>query len=247
MENEQSFTVISHGRGPSQAQRYYSAEFMREGVMMEKAGGLRTRFRDLLHRKLTAYMVRNGLMLPADGLFYLDTREPHLVSDITAVTMTTTAKAMYPAAAFPVLGGQYFNRPGKSIKICAWMKFILPATPGNLSANVHWGNGADANGTLLQVAGTAVAATNATLCAYGEETIRCITTGTAGTLQGTGWAMFDIGLIASANTNMLFPKAGAAASAALDLTAAFIPSWQWLQSGTAGSVQVQELKVIALN
>jgi hypothetical protein len=53
----------------------------------------------------------------ADGLFYLDTREPHLVSNLTAVTMTTTAKAMYPAAAFPVLGGQYFNRPGKAIKI----------------------------------------------------------------------------------------------------------------------------------
>ena len=38
----------------------------------------------------------------ADGLFYLDTREPHIVSDITAVTMAATAKALYPAAAFPV-------------------------------------------------------------------------------------------------------------------------------------------------
>ena len=53
----------------------------------------------------------------ADGLFYLDTREPHIVTDIAAVTMAATAKAVYPAAAFPVLGGQYFNRPGKAIRI----------------------------------------------------------------------------------------------------------------------------------
>lgn len=247
-QQEQGFKVISHGpNAPSPAQRYYSAEFMREGVMMERHSSFRDRLASLLHKKIVRYMDRNGLMTHADGLFYLDTREPHIVSDITAVTMTTTAKAMYPAAAFPVLGGQYFNRPGKAIKICFWLKFVLPATPGNLSFNVHWGTGADANGTLVQVAGTPVAATNATLCAYGEETVRCLTTGTAGTLQGTGWAMFDIGLIASANTNMLFPKAGAAASASLDLTAANIVSVQPLQSGTAGTVQVQELKVIALN
>ena len=37
----------------------------------------------------------------ADGLFYVDTREPHFVSNLGAVTMTTTAKAMYAAANFP--------------------------------------------------------------------------------------------------------------------------------------------------
>jgi hypothetical protein len=55
----------------------------------------------------------------ADGLFYLDTREPHFVSNLGAITMTTTAKAMYAAANFPTLGGGYFSRPGKAIKISA--------------------------------------------------------------------------------------------------------------------------------
>lgn len=183
----------------------------------------------------------------ADGLFYLDSREPHLVSDVTAVTMTTTAKAIYPAAAFPVLGGQYFNRPGKALSIEMMLKFVLPATPGNISFNVHWGTGADANGTLICVAGTPVAATNATFLAYLKFFVRCLTTGTAGTLQGSGLCMFHIGLVASTHSNHFFPQAGAAASGALDLTAANIVSIQALQSGTAGTVQAQELKCTALN
>jgi hypothetical protein len=184
----------------------------------------------------------------ADGLFYLDLREPHLVTDIAAVTMTTTAKALYPAAAFPVLGGQYFNRPGKAIKISLWMKVVVAGTPGNFSFNLHWGTGADANGTLICTAGTPVALTaSVTKCIYAEFTIRCLTTGTAGTLQGTGWAVADPALIAATLNPILIPTAGAAASASLDLTAANIVSVQALQSGTAGTIQVQSLLVEALN
>lgn len=184
----------------------------------------------------------------ADGLFYLDTREPHLVTDIAAVTMAATAKALYPAAAFPVLGGQYFNRPGKAIKISLWLRMVLAATPGNFSYNLHWGTGADANGTLICTAGTPVALTaSVTKCGYAEFTVRCLTTGTAGTLQATGWAVWDPLIIGATLSPILIPTAGAAASAALDLTAANIVSVQVLQSGTAGTVQVQSLLVEALN
>ena len=48
----------------------------------------------------------------ADGLFYNDLREPFLTGDIAAVTLAATAKALYPASNFPVLGGQYFSRIG---------------------------------------------------------------------------------------------------------------------------------------
>jgi hypothetical protein len=183
----------------------------------------------------------------ADGLFYLDTREPHMVTDVAAVTMTTTAKALYPAAAFPVLGGQYFNRPGKAIKISLWLKLVLGLTPGNFSFNLHWGSGADA--TLICVAGTPVALNaSVTKCMYAEFTVRCLTTGTAGTLQATGWAIPDGALItAGAIAPIMVPVAGAATSAALDLTAANIVSVQALQSGTAGTIQVQSMLVEALN
>lgn len=184
----------------------------------------------------------------ADGLFYVDMREPHLVTDIAAVTMAATAKAVYPAAAFPVLGGQYFNRPGKAIKISMWLKVVVAGTPGNFSFNVHWGTGADANGTLICTAGTPVALTaSVTKCIYAEFTIRCLTTGTAGTLQCTGWAVADPALIAATLNPILIPTAGAAASASLDLTASNIVSVQVLQSGTAGTIQCQSLVVDALN
>lgn len=185
----------------------------------------------------------------ADGLFYLDTREPHLVSDIAAVTLAATAKALYPAAAFPVLGSQYFNRPGKALKIEMLVKFVTAATPGNVSFNVHWGTGADANGTVICAAGTAVAATATQTRLFKLEFyVRCLTTGTAGTLEGVGLAIFDVAQVASPNFNHYFPQAGAAASGALDLTASNIVSVQMLRSGsTAETAQVQELKVIALN
>jgi hypothetical protein len=184
----------------------------------------------------------------ADGLFYLDTREPHIVLDVAAVTMAATAKALYPAGAFPVLGGQYFNRPGKAIKIGLWLRLVLGATPGNFSFNLLWGSGADNTGTLVCVAGTPVALTaSVTRCVYAEFVVRCLTTGNAGTLQATGWAIADPGIIAGTLSPLMIPSAGAAPSAALDLTAANIVSVQVLQSGTAGTIQVQSMQVEALN
>ena len=183
----------------------------------------------------------------ADGLFYLDTREPHFVSNLGAITMTTTAKAMYTAASFPTLGAGYFSRPGKAIKISCSMLFTLPSSPGNLSFNVLWGTGADANGTLLMT-GTPVAATNATKRAYLEVVVRCITTGTSGSLEVTGWAIADIGLIASSLASpMMMPTGAAAAAVTADTTASNIISIQPLQSGTAGTVTVDWLQVEALN
>lgn len=184
----------------------------------------------------------------ADGLFYVDTREPHIVTDVAAVTMAATAKALYPAAAFPVLGGQYFNRPGKMLKICLWLKMVLGATPGNFSFQPMWGSGADNTGTVTCVTGTPIALTaSVTKCGYAEFVTRCITTGSAGTLQTTGWSIWDQLIIANTLQPILIPTAGAAASAALDLTAANIISIQVLQSGTAGTIQVQQLQVEALN
>jgi len=182
-----------------------------------------------------------------NGQFFNDLREPHIVANLAPITMAATAKAMYAAANFPVLGGQYFNRPGKALRIEAQFLLTLPATPGNLSFNVHWGTGADATGTLICVAGTPVAATNATKRGWLVLDVRCLTTGTAGTLQAEGYASFDPGVIASTLQPMMIPTTGAAASGSLDLTAANIISIQPLQSGTAGTITVEALRVTSLN
>ena len=77
----------------------------------------------------------------ADGLFYLDTREPFIGADIAAVTLAATAKALYPPSNFPVLGGQYFARIGKKIRIRLFGRMTTGATPGNGSFNVYYGTG----------------------------------------------------------------------------------------------------------
>jgi hypothetical protein len=185
----------------------------------------------------------------ADGLFYNDLREPFIASDQAAVTLSTTAKALYTASAFPVLGGQYFARPGKKLKIRLFGRGTTGATPGNGSFNVYYGTGADANGVVLMT-GTPVAmvANGTNLSWEAELVVTCRTIGSAGTLFCTGKAKFNVGLMASTVQPILLPASAPAASAGCDLTAALIISVQFLRSGsTAETMQVHDVEVTALN
>lgn len=185
----------------------------------------------------------------ADGLFYNDIREPFVTVAPAAVTLAATAKALYTASQFPVLGGQYFSRPGKKIKIRLFGKITTAATPGNGSFNVYYGSGADANGVLLMT-GTPIALTagQANLSWELEIIVTCITTGSAGTLFCTGHARFNVGVVGSTLQPIMLPASAPAVSGACDLTAANIISVQFLRSGsTVETMQLVEMEVTALN
>lgn len=182
----------------------------------------------------------------ADGLFYQDLREPFLGADITAVTLAATAKALYTASNFPVLGGQYFSRIGKKIHIRLFGRMTTVLTPGNGSFNIYYGTGADANGVLLMT-GTPVALTaSQTNMSWRMECyVHCRSIGSAGTLFCTGTAKFNEALYAPM---MLLPATAPAVSGACDLTAALIISVQFLRSGsTAETMQVHDMEVTAMN
>ena len=183
----------------------------------------------------------------ADGLFYHDTREPFMVADLAAVTLASTAKALYPASNFPVLGGQYWVRPGKALRIRAFGKITTGATPGNGTFAIYYGTGADANGTVLaSSAAQTLVASQTNLSWELDIKIRCVTIGSAGTLYVTGHAIFNTAVIAAGT--FLIPASAAAASAGIDLTAANIISVQFSRSGsTAETMTVQDLEVVALN
>lgn len=185
----------------------------------------------------------------ADGLFYNDLREPFFASDLTAVTLASTAKALYPASNFPVLGGQYFARVGKRLKIRLFGKITTAATPGNGSFNVYYGTGADANGVLLMTGSpVALSASQTNVSWEATVNVRCISIGSAGTLYCTGKAHFNVGVIASTLQPIMLPASAAAVSGACDLTAALIISVQYLRSGsTAETMTVQDMEVIAVN
>jgi hypothetical protein len=185
----------------------------------------------------------------SDGLFYNDLREPFIGTDIPAVTLAATAKALYPASNFPVLGGQYFARIGKKIRIELFGRMTTGATPGNGSFNVYYGTGADANGVVLMTGVPVALSINQTNLSWRMWCeVHCRSLGNAGTLFCTGAAHFNVGLIASTLQPILLPASAPAVSGACDLTAANIISVQYLRSGsTAEAMQVHDMKVIALN
>lgn len=186
----------------------------------------------------------------ADGLFYNDTREPFIAADIAAVTLATTDKALYPASNFPVLGGQYFARVGKKLRIRLFGKMTTALTPGNGVFDVYYGTGADANGVLLasSLSTTALIASKTNLSWWAEVFVHCRSTGSAGTLFCTGKADFNVGLVASTAQPVLIPDSAAVVSGSCDLTAALIISVQFKRSGsTVETMAVQDMEVVAMN
>lgn len=182
----------------------------------------------------------------ADGLLYNDLREPCISVDISAVTLSTTDKALYPVSNFPVLGGQYFSRIGKKIKIRLFGRMTTGTTPGNLTWDIYFGTGADANGTILaSSAAEALTASQTNLTWEVELYIHCRSTGSAGTLFVTGHAIFNESVKA---VRQMIPASAPAVSGSVDLTAANIISVQVKRSGsTAETMQVHDMEVIALN
>lgn len=185
----------------------------------------------------------------ADGLFYNDLREPFIGTDIASVTLSTTDKALYPASNFPVLGGQYFARIGKALRIRLFGRITTAATPGNGTFDVYYGTGADANGTILaSSAALALTASQTNLSWMAEIDVHCRSIGSTGTLFCTGYAKFNNAVLANTLQPMLIPASAPAVSGSIDLTAANIISVQFKRSGsTAETMQVHNMQVIALN
>jgi len=183
-----------------------------------------------------------------DGPFYQDSRAPFITGDITAVTIATTNKALYPVTNFPVLGGNYFNFIGKAMQIDMFGR-ITTGTLGNGQFAVYWGSGADANGTIVASSTATAFVNSATNISWKAQfTIRCRSIGSTGTLFCTGWSLFGVAALLSTNAPILIPATAPAVSGSLDLTAANILSVQFNAStATSTSMQVHELMVTALN
>jgi hypothetical protein len=181
-----------------------------------------------------------------DGAFYNDMREPHIGADITAVTLAVTNKALYPASNFPVLGGQYFARIGKKLRIRLFGRITTALTPGNLTFGIYYGTGADANGVLLASStAQALTASQTNLSWMLEAFVHCRSIGSAGTLFATGYAILNEAVAAP---RILIPGSAPVVSGACDLTAALILSVQAARSGaTAETMQVHDMEVTSLN
>jgi hypothetical protein len=181
--------------------------------------------------------------------FYNDIMPPFISGDIGQVTLATTAKALYGQSNFPVLGGNFFGFIGRAIRIELWGRITTAATPGNGSFDIYYGSGADANGTILASSAALALSINQTSVSWmAVVDVHCRTIGNAGTLFCTGYALFNVGVLASTLSPMFIPANTAVVSAGIDLTAANIISVQFKRSGsTAETMQIHNMRVIALN
>lgn len=184
-----------------------------------------------------------------DGPFYNDLRAPFISADVAAVTLATTDKALYPPSNFPVLGGQYFSFIGKKLRVRVFGKITTGATPGNLTIDIYYGDGTDANGVLLvSSAAIALTASQTNLSWEIELTIHVRSLGSAGTLFVDGQLAANVGVISSTLQPVMIPASAAVVSGACDLTAAKMISIQAKRSGsTAETMTVQDFDFIALN
>jgi hypothetical protein len=180
-----------------------------------------------------------------DGQFYLDTRLPHIATDVTSVTLAATNKALYPVANIPAMGKDYWT-VGKAVRIEVWGRATSAATPGNLTLALFYGTGADANGTSLAAsAATAWTASQTNLTWHAIWDVHCTAVGTSGALFAVGSAKFNEAAIAA---ELMMP-ASAPATTTVDLTVASnILSVQALRSGsTAETMQLHKIRVTSLN
>lgn len=195
--------------------------------------------RNTLAERIERYLDKLGGRLHAGGDLYPDVREPLLMADVAAVTLSTTDKALYGSAAFPVMGVNFF-KAGRMMHIIMFGKITTAATPGNLTIDVYFGTGADANGTIIASSAAQTLVASQTNISWRIELwIKCRTTGATGTLMCTGYAQFGTAVIAAGS--FLIP-ASAAAATTVNTTAASIISVQAKRSGsTAETMAVQEL------
>jgi hypothetical protein len=216
------------------------------GLFVPRRGGLFYRSEKNWRAAIMASRLRATMF---DGPFWQDTRTPFFVSNLGAITLLTTAKALYTAGQFPPLGNNYFGFPGKRLGIYMSGAITTAATPGNGSFDIYYGTGADANGVILaSSAALALTAAQTNLTWWLELMIRCITTGATGTLEVSGRWGANPGVLAGSLQPATIPASAAAPSAAVDLTAALIPSVQFKRSGsTVETMDVRDMLVSSLN
>lgn len=179
------------------------------------------------------------------GMYLIDAVPPWVVADLSPITLSTTDKALYTAGQFPNFGGGFFNYPGRKLNIRAFGKITTAATPGNLTWDIYFGTGADANGTIIaSSAAVALTANQTNLSWFLDLDITCRSIGATGSLMCTGYYIFNEGVIAA---HGLIP-ASAAAAVAVDTTGSSIVSIQTKRSGsTAETMTIQEMTVKSVN
>lgn len=184
----------------------------------------------------------SGAALAADGIHYLDQKEPHMTAAQSAVTLATTDKLIIPAAFTTNWSSGFGGKPGKTAYWTYYGSITTALTPGNIGVELYWGT-ADAGGTLLaSSAALALVASQTTIPFRVEAYLK--NRGPYGSACSVlPWAIckFGTAVIASPNDHFIVPS-GAPTAVNIDATAASGFNCQVKRSGsTAETLTVQDV------
>lgn len=174
--------------------------------------------------------------------------------DGTALTNTTTATSIIPAAARFTLPANFFWVPGKSIRVTARGRVsTLTVTPGTLTLDVRLGTVA---APIIVFTGGAMslnttAQTNDTWEFETILTCRAIGSGTSANLMGIGsWASAAIlGAAAGIAESLMLPATAPAVGTGFDSTITNVVDFfaTWSVANAANSIQVHQYILESLN
>lgn len=176
---------------------------------------------------------------------YHETLKPWMMADESAVSITTTNKALVPAARYGELGSQFFDVPGKKLWLHASGKITTTTSPGTLTLACLWGTGADANGTSLVASAAQTLVASQTNIPFSLDLyLQCRATGASGSLFVMGSCLVGTAVIAAGS--FLFPGS-APAAVTVDLTGSSVPSLQALSSASTTTITVQDFLLAPMN
>lgn len=195
-------------------------------------------------------MILGGKRIPiaSGGQFYQDTRPPWTLADITAVTLATTMKQMWPTADLtPTYQTDWWD--GKLFMMRCFGRITTALTPGNLTIQLGYGTADGTTGALATSAALTLVASQTNISWRFEGRVRCRSKGVAastGILFGTG--VFECNPAVIAAGQGLIPATAPAQVGSLNLSATSGLHVQFARSGsTAETAQVHDLMLAAEN
>jgi hypothetical protein len=178
----------------------------------------------------------------ADGIYYVDTRQPFQIADLASITLAATQKCCWtPGSTSPTLVPAGYFTVGKIVRLTANLK-ITNGTAANLTFGMCVGVG-DAAAVNVSTTARALVASVGPFSCFMQGYAQCRSVGTAGTISLWGLAVYDLaGMLSTAQPNV-FPANGTTVVSTLDTTLATTGVY-FQMSCSAGTTTVVATNVI---
>jgi hypothetical protein len=183
----------------------------------------------------------------ADGVNYVDTRQPFLVADVGAMTPTTTFKNIWTnGASSPTILPANYWWVGKLVRLTAHLK-LTTGTAGNSQFSMAYG-AADAPACHVDTRTSAKIASVGPFDVFMQGYARCRSIGTSGTLSMFGFVYPSLDVFLSTVQPMPFPNNGSTVVSTIDTTVGTNSLFfQYLTSAGTDSIVATDIILEAMN